>query len=231
VAAIAVAVILPVAGTVAVLLAICLLRAGDRTRSGLAARRQMRGARRADPLVAAATTPWAIAHSLLVTLVVAPFGLLIAGGAAVVAIIVTRGSHLALIAAYAAGLFAAISCAGPGSRAPRRQLNRVFNVVARSRLSAATLTVVFGCLAAAMVSLTLIQSPLLWPAPDPASLLSQLPGVHLPKVHVPKVHVPSVHLPKVHLPKVHLPSVHGIVHGGLSRLANVGHELAKLVRL
>jgi hypothetical protein len=112
-------------------------------------------------------------------MLLAPFLLFIAAVVAVVLIIALRGSQLLVVGAYAAGVFAALNCLGPGSRAPRRQLNRLFNAIAPTRLAGAAATIVLGALAAAFVSLAMIKAPLYWPAPDPHSLLGQLPGAGL----------------------------------------------------
>jgi hypothetical protein len=177
--AVGVSVILPVAGTALILAVIALLRAGDRAQSGLAARRSVRGPRASDVLVVALSTPWTLARSVLVAMLAAPFSFAIAGVVAVVAIIVARGTQLPVIGAYAAGVFTALSCLGPGSRAPRRQLNRVFNAIAPTRLAAVAAVLVLGSLAAALVSLAMIKAPVFWPVPDPRSLLAHLPGAGL----------------------------------------------------
>ena len=177
--AVGASVILPVAGTVLMLAVIALLRAGDRAQSGLAVRRSVRGPRATDALVVALSAPWTLARSILVALLVAPLAFFLAGVAAVAAIIAARGAQLQVIGAYAAGVFTAVSCLGPGSRAPRRQLNRVFNAIAPTRLAAAAATIVLGSLAAALVSLAMIKAPAYWPAPDPHSLLAHLPGAGL----------------------------------------------------
>ncbi len=172
-------VILPIAGTAAVLAVIAVFRAGDRAQRGLAGRRSARGPRPTDAFVVALSAPWALARSILLTLLVAPFLLCIAAVVALVAIIVTGGSQLLLVGAYAAGAFAALNCLGPGSRGPRRQLNRAFNVIAANRFGAAAATIVLGALAAAFVSLAMIKAPVYWPAPDPQSVLGHLPGAGL----------------------------------------------------
>jgi len=177
--AVGVSVILPVAGTVLILAVIALLRAGDRAQSSLAVRRSVRGPRASDALVVALSAPWTLARSVLVALLVAPFAFGVASVVAVVAIIAARGTQLPVIGAYAAGVFTALSCLGPGSRAPRRQLNRVFNAIAPTRLAAVAAVIVLGSLAAALVSLAMIKAPAFWPVPDPRSLLAHLPGAHL----------------------------------------------------
>ena len=175
--AIGVSLVLPVAGTAAVLFVIALLRAADRAQSGLAVRRSARGPRPTDALVVVASAPWALARSLLVTLMLAPFLLLAAGIADVILIIVMRGSQLPVIGSYGAGIFVALNCVGPGSRRPRRQLNRTFNAIAGSPLPAFMTTVVLAALAAAMISIAMLKAPLFWPVPNPGAMLSHLPGV------------------------------------------------------
>ncbi len=185
--AVGVSVILPVAGTVVVLAVMALLRAGDRAHNGLALRRSVRGPRATDALVVALSAPWTLARSILVTVLMAPFSLFIAAVLAVAAIIVMRGTQVQVIGAYAAGVFMAFSCLGPGSPAPRRQLNRVFNAVTPTRLVATAATMVLGSLAAALVSLAMIKAPVYWPVPDPGGLLAHLPGAGLFHGMVPRL--------------------------------------------
>ena len=177
--AVGITVILPVAGTALVLALIAVFRAGDRAQRGLAARRSTRGPRPTDALVVVLSTPWALARSILLTMLVAPFLLLIAAVVTVVLITVMRGSQLLVVGAYGAGVFAALNCLGPGSRAPRRQLNRLFNAIAPTRLAGAAAAIMLGALAAAFVCMAMIKAPVYWPAPDPHSLLGQLPGAGL----------------------------------------------------
>ena len=65
VAAVALAVLLPVAGLIVSLAGITLLRAADRAQSALAVRRSVRGPRASDLLVVVVTAPWAVARALL----------------------------------------------------------------------------------------------------------------------------------------------------------------------
>lgn len=177
--AVAAGLVLPVAGTIVVLAVIATLRAADRALGGIAARRSARGARATDALVVMLSAPWALARSVLTTFFVAPLLLFIASMAAVAAIIVMGAAQLPLAAAFAAGVFIALNCVGPGSRAPRRQLNRFLNALAPTRFMSAAATVVLGAFAAAMVSLALLKAPAFWPVTDPHGLLIHLPGMHL----------------------------------------------------
>src|SRR6266496_470439 len=235
--AVAMSLVLPVAGTVAVLAVIAVLRAADRAQRRLAVRRIARGPRAIDPLLVVASAPWALARSVLVTVLLAPPLMLIAGVAAVAAIIAMGSSQLPLAAAYAAGVFMALNCVGPGSRAPRRELNRVFGAIAPTRLAAAAVTLMLGFFAAALVSLALLKAPTFWPVPDPASLLAHLPGASL--VSRTLAHPPGAgllphldHPPGAGLVR-HLahPPGGGLVHRSIAFLRHVGHGLAGRIQV
>ncbi len=175
VVAIAVSVMLPVAGTIGALAVITLLRAGDRAQSALTVRRSARGPSAADFLVGVVAAPWAIARSLLTLVLLAPVAALFAAVVFVGTIVLTPTNSAAMAGGYAAG--AAVACygLGPGSAAPRRQLSRIFGAVARTRGPVAVLTLVMACLAIAAVATAASQPPLYWP-----SLSGVLP--HLPTV-------------------------------------------------
>jgi hypothetical protein len=177
---IALAAMLPVAGTVIVLAVITLLRAGDRAVGGLAVRRSARGARPTDALHLVLLTPLALVRSLVVTAVVLPFGLFAAAiGALVVSLWQSNGS-LADAGGYAAAFFVAIAGLGPGSGGARRQLNRVLNATTRGPMSTALTMVTVVAITVAAITGALTQlPPVYWPAPDPSSL-SHL--FHLPSV-------------------------------------------------
>ena len=125
VAAVALTVMLPVAGLVASLAVITLLRAADRAQSTLAVRRSVRGPRASDLLVVVVTAPLTVARALLTEVLIAP--LAVAAGAATfaVAVVVTHSLNLPRAGAYAAAAVVAWYGLGPGSGRPRRQLNRM----------------------------------------------------------------------------------------------------------
>ena len=174
--AVGISVILPVAGTIAVLAVIAVLRACDRAHSRLAVRRDAWGPRATDVLVVALSAPWTLVRSIVVTVLVTPLLLFIAGVVAVAAIMVMRGSQLPVVGAYAAGVFTALNCLGPGSSGPRRQLNRVFNAMVPTRLAGAAATIILSALAAALVSLVMIKAPVYWPVPGARSVFGHVPG-------------------------------------------------------
>ena len=173
VAAIALTVVLPVAGLILSLAAITLLRAADRAQSTLAVRRSVRGPRASDLLVVLIMAPLTVARALLTEALMAPLAL-IAGavvyGATVVA---THSPNMPRAGAYAAAAVVAWYGVGPGSGKPRRQLNRMAGVLARTRMSAAATALAVWGLAAAAVLFASAQAPYYWPAVAP-----HLPGLH-----------------------------------------------------
>ena len=77
---VAVSVLLPVAGAVAALAVLVLLRAGDITNRWLDRRRGRQGRRRSDAITATLFYPWAVCRSVLGSLLLAPLALLCAAG-------------------------------------------------------------------------------------------------------------------------------------------------------
>jgi hypothetical protein len=164
VAAVALSVLLPVAGTAISLAVITLLRAADRAQHALTERRSRYGARPSDIAVVIVTAPWTVVRAALTTVLLAPLAIIVALPAAAASVVITRTGTLPGAGSWAAGAAIAIYCVGPGSAAPRRQLRRMSMSVIRTR---AALTVAFiSCwaLALAVVSSALSQPPLIWPA-------------------------------------------------------------------
>ena len=164
VAAVALSVLLPVAGTAISLAVITLLRAADRAQHALTERRSRYGARPSDIAVVIVTAPWTVVRAALTTVLLAPLAIIVALPAAAASVVLTRAGTLPGAGSWAAGAAIAMYCVGPGSAAPRRQLRRMSVSVIRTR---AALTVAFiSCwaLALAVVSSALSQPPLIWPA-------------------------------------------------------------------
>ena len=185
--AIAVSVMLPVAGTIGALAVIILLRAGDRAQSALTVRRSVRGPSAADILVGVVTAPWAIARSVLTTALLAPLAALVAAVVFAGTLVMSTAGSTSLAGSYAAGAAVAFYGVGPASAGPRREMNRVFRAVARTRASSTVVTLVMFCLAAAAVAAAAANPPLYWP-----NLGSMLP--HLPNVSI-LLHLPHFTLP------------------------------------
>ncbi|HEY6791720.1 MAG TPA: protein kinase [Trebonia sp.] len=164
VAAVALSIVLPVAGTLLALAAITLLRAADKAGADLAARRWVRGARPTDILVVCVTAPWTVVRAVLTTVVLAPLAVVVAALAAAASVLIGHTTSLPDAGSWAAGAAVAWCAVGPGSRAPRDQLRRISSGVLRSRASMAVGLIFCWALALAAFSSALAQPPLLWPA-------------------------------------------------------------------
>jgi hypothetical protein len=164
VAAVALSVLLPVAGTAISLAAITLLRAADRAQHALTQRRSRYGARPSDIAVVIGTAPWTVVRAALTTVLLAPLALLVALPAAAASVVLLRTGTLPGAGSWAAGAAIAVYCIGPGSGAPRRQLRRMSASVIRTRGALAVAFISCWALALAVVSSALSQPPLIWPA-------------------------------------------------------------------
>jgi predicted Ser/Thr protein kinase len=162
--AVALSIVLPVAGTLLALIVITLLRAADRAQSALAVRRSVRGPRPSDILIVIVTAPWTVARAALGTILLAPLALPVAAAAAAASVVVLHADTLPKAGGWAAGAAVAWYCVGPGSRRPRRQLRRITGSVVRSRAAMVVAIISTWALAAATVSSAFSQPPLVWPA-------------------------------------------------------------------
>jgi len=177
VALVALTVVLPVAGLLVSLAVITLLRAADRAQSKLAVRRSVRGPRASDLVVVLVTAPLTVARALLTEVLMAPLAVVVGAAAYGLAVVITHSSNMPRAGAYAAAAVVAWYGFGPGSGRPRRQLNRMAGAVARTRTSAAAITLSVWALAVAAVLFASSQTPYYWPA-----VALPLPG-HLPSLH------------------------------------------------
>ena len=132
IAAVALTLILPVAGLVVSLAVITLLRAADRAQSALAVRRSVRGPRASDLLVVVVTAPLSVARALLTEALMAPLAFAVGAAVYVATLALTRSLELPRAGAYAAAAIVAWYGVGPGSGRPRRQLNRMAGALART---------------------------------------------------------------------------------------------------
>jgi predicted Ser/Thr protein kinase len=176
VAAVALSVLLPVAGTILSLAVITLLRAVDRAQAGLAERRSLRGVRPSDILIVIVSAPWTVVRAALVTVFIAPLALVPALLAAAASVVFTRTGTLPGAGSWAAGAAVAFYCVGPGSAAPRRQLRRMYTSVVRSRMALAVAFISSWALALAVVSSMFSQPPLIWPATS-STIPHLMPGL------------------------------------------------------
>jgi Protein kinase domain len=173
VAAVALTVMLPVAGLLASLAVITLLRAADRAQSTLAVRRSVHGPRPSDLLVVLVMAPLTVARALLTEVLMAPLAVTVGAAAYGLAVVFTHSMNMPRAGAYAAAAVVAWYGLGPGSGRPRRQLNRMAGAVARTRTSAAVTALAVWALAVAAVLFASSQNPYYWPAIAP-----HLPGLH-----------------------------------------------------
>ena len=176
VAAVALSVLFPVAGTIACLAVITLLRAADRAQARLTARRSVRGAQPSDVVIVIATAPWTVVRAALTTVLLAPLAAVVALIAFVASVAFARSGTLPEAGSWAAGAAAAFYCVGPGSAAPRRQLRRMSATVIRSRAALVVAFISCWALALAAVSSALSQPPLIWPA-TASTVPHLLPGL------------------------------------------------------
>jgi hypothetical protein len=173
VALVALTMMLPVAGLLVALAVITLLRAADRAQSKLAVRRSVRGPRASDLVVVLVTAPLTVARALLTEALMAPLAVIVGAAVYGLAVVVTHSADMTRAGAYAAAAAVAWYALGPGSGSPRRQLNRMAGAVARTRTSAAAITLSVWALAVAAVLFATSQAPYYWPAVDP-----RLPSLH-----------------------------------------------------
>jgi predicted Ser/Thr protein kinase len=173
VCAVALTVVLPVAGLLASLAAITLLRAADRAQSKLAVRRSVRGPRASDLLVVLVTAPLTVARALLTEILLAPIAFIAAAAVYGTTIVVEHSASPPQAGAYAAAAVVACYGLGPGSGRPRRQVNRIAGTVARNRLTATVTVLTVWALAVAAILFATSQTPYYWPAVAP-----HLPGLH-----------------------------------------------------
>jgi serine/threonine protein kinase len=167
VALVALTVVLPVAGLLVALAVITLLRAADRAQSKLAVRRSVRGPRASDLVVVLVTAPLTVARALLTEALMAPLAVIVGAAVYGLAVVVTHSADMPRAGAYAAAAAVAWYALGPGSGSPRRQLNRMAGAVARTRTSAAAITLSVWALAVGAVLFATSQAPYYWPAVDP----------------------------------------------------------------
>ena len=167
VAAVALTVVLPVAGLLASLAVITLLRAADRAQSKLAVRRSVRGPQASDLLVVLVTAPLTVARALLTEVLMAPLAVIVGAAVYGLAVVFTHSMNMPRAGAYAAAAVVAWYGLGPGSGRPRRQLNRMAGAVARTPASAAVIALAVWALAVAAVMFASSQTPYYWPVDWP----------------------------------------------------------------
>jgi predicted Ser/Thr protein kinase len=176
--AIALSVLLPVAGTLLVLAVITLLRAADMAQASLTRRRSRRGAEPSDILVVIVTAPWTVVRALLKTALLVPLALFVAVPAAIASVIFARAETLPMALSWAAGAAVAWYCVGTGSQAPRRQLRRMSAAVIPTRAAMVVACISAMALALAVVTMAISEPPLIWPATS-STIPHMLPSLNM----------------------------------------------------
>jgi Protein kinase domain len=173
-----IAVMLPVAGTLAALALIATLRVGALVQRRTAARRLARGPRGSDAFLAVLSLPWFSLRTVLTLVLLAPFALATAAAVAGITVAASPGAWPARAIAYACGALVAFYGLGPGSRLPRRQLGRAFTALPGS--PAAQAIAVTGVLVLAVAALAAAVSwpSLYWPSAQPNGMI-HFAGFHL----------------------------------------------------
>jgi hypothetical protein len=179
---IAAAVLLPVAGTLAALAILVLLRSVSLASSRLTRRRSQQGARPADAVATLAFLPLAIVRSLLRLVLLLPLALLFAAAAAAVTFVALPGHPLGRAGSYAAGALVACYALGPGSGRTRQPLSTFFGSVTRSSASAVAVFIAVAALAAGMLAAALSLPAAFWPAHQLSFQFLHL-DQHLPWTH------------------------------------------------
>jgi Protein kinase domain len=175
--AVAAAVAFPLAGTAAALAGLIMLRVGDLTGHRLARRRSRQGSRTGDLLVAGAYFPLGLCRSAIRFTLLAPLGLLWAGIAAAITIIVLPAHPLPRAFSYGAGALIAFYAIGPGSGGCRKPLGRLLGV-ARTPAAAVAMFVAIAALALVAIAVAVSQPPFYWPASHLTTQLAHQPALH-----------------------------------------------------
>jgi hypothetical protein len=130
------AAMLPAFTFIILVLALLVLRTGDRLAKGLSERRAHRGPSATDVPSMIIKTPVAAVRALLVTVLVTPLGALVGFVVGVVYMLTPPEPPASQVGTVAMGTFVVVACLGPGGKAPRRQLARVWSAVLRRRQQA-----------------------------------------------------------------------------------------------
>jgi predicted Ser/Thr protein kinase len=162
-AAVGVAVVFPVAGTIAAVALLVLLRAGGRTAGRVSRWRSRRGPRASDPLMAVFTFPSSLAWSALRSLLLAPMALATAVATAVVALIALPNHPIPAACAFGAGMLVAFYGLGPGSGGARGPMRKFFDMVAFTPISAGIAFAATAAVVVAAIAVAAAHPPFFWP--------------------------------------------------------------------
>ncbi|MCU1469005.1 MAG: serine/threonine protein kinase [Glaciihabitans sp.] len=167
---------LPIMTLMVVAVVVFVLRVGDRAGQSLTSKRARTGPRSGDVAGAVLKSPLGVPRALLSSLWIVPLGLL-AGAVVLIFLMATRPDMGAAQAvAYSALAIIMLQCLGPGSRAPRRQLARVWGALLPRREIAMVVALGLGLFALLVFALAGGQTPDTRPFPALSGDLSGLAG-------------------------------------------------------
>jgi predicted Ser/Thr protein kinase len=176
-AAVAISIAFPLAGTVAALIGLMALRAGNSVAGRMSRRRSRGGARASDPVLALFGFPLSLAWSAIRALLLAPLALAAAAVVAAITILAKPQDVIPLAFAYAAGALVAFYALGPGSGSSRRPLRGFYDTVAGTPATAAVAVIVMGVVVIGAAVLAGAHSPVFWPVSNFGNWLSHFTGV------------------------------------------------------
>jgi predicted Ser/Thr protein kinase len=176
-AAVAISIAFPLAGTVAALIGLMALRAGNSVAGRMSRRRSRSGARASDPVLALFAFPLSLAWSAIRALLLAPLALAAAAVVAAITILAKPQDVIPLAFAYAAGALVAFYALGPGSGSSRRPLRGFYDTVAGTPATAAVAVIVMGVVVIGAAVLAGAHSPVFWPVSNFGNWLSHFSGV------------------------------------------------------
>jgi hypothetical protein len=159
----ALAAMLPAVTLAVVLVALLLLRMGDRAARDMESKRTRRGPSSGDVIAAVLKSPFALPRALLTTLFVSPIGAMAAAIVLLFLVVARPGMTVPQAIAVSVAAFILVLCLGPGSESIRRQLARTWGVVAPRHEHAIVLAICLGLLAAFLITLAPTQAPDLRP--------------------------------------------------------------------
>jgi serine/threonine protein kinase len=157
------AAILPTLTLAFVVVAVLVLRAGDRAAKSLESKRTRRGASGGDVFAAVLKAPLALPRALLTTLMLTPIGLF--AGVVLVLVLMVVYPDMTVVRAVTYGAMAVIGLhfLGPGSVGPRRQMARIWATFLPRGELAAIVALALAVFAAVLFGLSAGKTPDLQP--------------------------------------------------------------------
>ncbi len=176
-AAVAVSIVLPLAGTVAALVGLTALRAVGQTAGHLSRRRSRKGAKASDSLLAVLVFPLSFAWSAIRSLLLAPLALAAAAVAIAITIVAVPQHAIPSAFAYGAGTLVAFYGLGPGSAGTRRPLRRFYDMAAGTPATAAVAVIAVAGVAVAAAAVAASHPPFFWPFSNMGNWLQHFTGL------------------------------------------------------